>query len=395
MVADTAMRMRSNRAPEPGLRLNALVAHARSAPAEGRAALANELRRERQSGCVFLETCHRVEIYSHRPIALPAGTVPPGVDRLSGTAVARHAVRLAVGLESAVVGEDEVLHQLRRAVQQARDRGPLPPGLDRMLDVALRAGRRARSWLPAQRRGLADVALERFIGRTDPPAGLILVVGAGEMGRRSAQTLAARGSRLAVASRTPERGRALALEVGAEACDFDPGSRIAATVAGVVLALGGRWLIAPATRKALIASGAWVVDLSAPPALDTEMTDSLGPRLASIDDLAAPREQELSARLLARLEELVDETVAGYAAWDAHATQRSAARALSARARAVQTAELNDLWRRAPDLDSAVRSEVERMARRLTERLLRDPLERLRDDGDGRQASAARDLFRL
>jgi hypothetical protein len=61
----------------------------------------------------------------------------------------------------------------------------------------------------------------------------------------------------------------------------------------------------------------------------------------------------------------------------------------------ARSLELEQLWQRLPTLDDGQRAEVARMAEHLTERLLRDPMEQLAGDPDGRRASAARDLFRL
>jgi glutamyl-tRNA reductase len=375
--------------------VHALVAHARAVPAADRARFAASLRSGMSTGGVLLETCHRVELYSADRVRVPAAAQPAGVERLEGARTARHLVALAVGRESAVIAEDQVLHQLRSAVQEARMRGPLAPELDRLLDQALRAGRRARSWLPARRRSLADAALDRVMGRTDPPQAPVLVIGAGEMGRRVAEALVSRGARPVVASRTPERARLLASRVGADVAALDPGPEIVEGMAGAVVALAGPWSLGPATSRALATSAAWVVDVSSPPAVDEGLTQRLGPRLVSIDDLTADAGAELSNRLVERLDELIERSVREYEAWRAGATLRVAARALDEKASAVRSEELAALWQRMPALEPAQRAEVEQMARRLTERLLRDPVERLREDGDGRHARAARELFRL
>lgn len=375
--------------------LHALLAHASTVPAERRARLVDSLRLELPDGAVLLETCHRVELYSAASIAPPAGGVPAGVEWLRGSAVADHLVAVAVGRKSAVVAEDQILHQLRSAVHAARERGQVPPHLGRMFDVALRAGRLARSWLPARRRSLAELALERVIGRSGPPAGPVLVVGAGEMGRRAVRAIAARGGAVAVSSRTPERAMTLAATVGGRHVEFEPGPELVSRLAGVVIALAGRWTIGPPAAAALLSSGAWVVDLSSPSALDHGLARAFGARLVSIDDLAAGSGLDLSDRLVARLDALIAGSVEEYTRWQARDSNRATARALDEKARAASAAELTALWQRVPALEPGQREEVERMARHLTERLLRDPLEQLHGDEDGRRMQAVRELFRL
>ncbi|CAN5787906.1 glutamyl-tRNA reductase [soil metagenome] len=373
-------------------------ANASAVPAEQRAQLADRLRALGVAGGVLLETCHRVELYADGTLVadLAPDRLPAGTEWLWGRAAEEHLLRLAVGRESAIVAEDQLLHQLRGAVQQARSRSPLRPEMDRLFDVALRAGRRARSWLPSRRPSLAELALERALQAGGPPAGPVLVVGAGEMGRRAARALAGRDIELVVSSRTPERAAGLAARLGVRSVPFDPGPELARVLGGALLALGGPWQPAEATQTALLESRAWVVDLSAPACLPDGLAARLGRRLTTIDDLAVGAlTNQPSPALIDSLDRLVEEALDEYMAWAAHESQRNAARALSEKADQAQAAELDALWQRMPHLADDQREEVERMARHLTDRLLRDPLERLQQDGDGRHASAARELFRL
>jgi len=380
-------------------RLSALLSHARHVPADQRAHFAHVLAERAEAGTLVVQTCHRVELYGlDSLLAGGQDAVPTGVVRLAGPAVARHLVRLAVGQDSAVVGEDQVLHQLRAGVHSARLRGPLAPELDRLVDLAMGAGRRARSWLPRSRPDLGSVALARATSAGWQLDGQILVVGAGQMGRLAAQAALGRGAAVAVTSRTPERARALAEQLRIGHVPFDPGPTLVGRLAGTVVALGGPWPIDDATARALAAAGGWLIDLSAPPALGPELRAALGTRLLTIDDLAGPLPEVgggESTGLRRRLDDLVEATLADYAAWLGGAAHRNVARALADRAEQEREAELTALWQRLPAMDPAARLEVERMTEHLTRRLLREPLKRLRDDGDGRRARAAREFFGL
>src|SRR5439155_4861151 len=88
---------------------------------------------------LVVETCHRVEAYlttSGDPVAIAASVgVPDGGRLLLGVDAARHAVVMAVGADSVVVGEDQILHQLRAAVADARAAGALGATLDRLTAV--------------------------------------------------------------------------------------------------------------------------------------------------------------------------------------------------------------------------------------------------------------------
>ncbi len=372
----------------------ALVAHARDVPAAERARFAARLREVPGSGIV-LETCHRVEAYAVGAAGDPsdAGLPPTGGRRLTGDDAIRHAVAVAVGRDSVVVGEDQVLHQLRTTIETARRDGRLDPLLDRLFALALRAGRRARSWRDRPPRSLADVALDAIEGRVGAVAGRdVLVVGAGRMGFLAARAATTRGASVSVSNRTAERAAATAARTGAAIQAFDPRARID-RFAGILVALGGPWTIGLETADALARGEAVVVDLSVPPALPARLAERLGPRLITVDQLAV--DEPPDARTIARRDALIDETVAEFRAWIDARNGRAAAAALAARAERERGAELEALWRRLPELDPEARAAIDRMSRHLAGRLLREPLERLGRDGDGEHERAARELFGL
>jgi len=180
---------------EPGA-IVALVTHARLVPAVERERFAVRLRDELTGKALLLETCHRVEGYVICPddaerMAL-AVLMPAGGRALTGEPAVRHAIAVAVGRDSVVVGEDQVLHQLRESVDRARRDGGLDPILERLFALALHAGRRARSWRQGPARSLADVALAAIERQRGSIRGReVLVIGAGKMGRLAARAVVA------------------------------------------------------------------------------------------------------------------------------------------------------------------------------------------------------------
>jgi glutamyl-tRNA reductase len=377
----------------------ALVAHARHVPAAERRRFADRLREETEpGGGLLLETCHRVELYAWSDLGLSRLIVmlPPGGEILVGEAAARHAIAVAVGLDSVVVAEDQVLHQLRTSIAAAHSHGGLDPNLERLFAMALRAGRRARSWRQGAPRSLADLALAAIERRRGPMDGRrFLVVGAGEMGQLAVQAATAAGASVLVASRTVEHATTLARRADAATVPFDPGPTVG-DIAGAIVALRGPWAIGSSTIEQLASGRAIVVDLSVPAAAPRELTKRLNGRFVSADALArieadghavGPRD--------ARLVELVEDTLAEFSEWVAGRHRRAVAAALVERAEAQRQAELDELWRRLPELEPHVREAIERATRHLAGRLLREPLERLGRDGDGRAEEAARELFAL
>lgn len=377
------------------------VVHARAVPATQRERFAASVRAKPRGSGLLLETCHRVEFYSAnsapggrnpRPDALPEGGAV-----LCGEVAVRHALAVAVGRDSVVVGEDQVLHQLRQALGAAQAGGALEPVLQRLFALALRAGRRARSWRQTPSLSLADLAVARLQRCATGIAGRdVLVVGGGEMGRLAAQAARSAGATVSVSSRSVDRAATLARSLGARVEKLDPRRGIRGYV-GIVVALRGPWALERETIDALAEGTAPVVDLSVPAAVPEHLAASLGARLTTADDLAqdAAGSQPASRRTLTRLDALVDQTTEEFLAWLNGRERRAAASALVERADAEREAELAELWRRLPDLDPEARATIEGMSRHLAERLLREPLERLGADGDGRHERAVRELWAL
>ena len=385
--------------PEPLVR--AFVAAAPDVDAAARSAILRRVEPAADApGRVLLATCHRVEMLTgaaaEDPVEADGWPAAVGPRSLSGVEAARHVIALAVGLESTVVGEDQVLHQLRTAVTEARARGSLGPDLGPLIDAALRAGRLGRSWRPVEagraQRSLADLAADRVaavLGSLDGRS--VLVVGTGEMGRASVVALHSAGAIVQLASRTHDHAVALAAERGVRPVAFDPGAVLDA-VDAVIVALGGPWSLSAAGRSRLETRPV-VVDLSMPSALSSDTIDRLGERLIDIDRLAVGTPPgRAGVRYRSRLQALVDRTLDGYlAGLDARRT--SAADRLAARIEHQRSAGLAAYLRQRPDLDPEVRDELDALTRDLSARLFREPLARLARDPDGRRRRALDELF--
>lgn len=376
----------------------ALVCHARVVPATDRESFARRLRQATPSAFVILETCHRVEAYGigldDEAVAALAAELPAGGRVLVGDEAVVHAIGVAVGTDSVVVGEDQILHQMRAALDTARIAGPVDAALERLLALALRAGRIARSWQQGPRRSLADLALEsieRAAGPLDRRD--ILVVGAGQMGRLTARAAVAGGATVSIANRTAAGATTLAGAVGGQVVPFDPGDDVA-RFAGIVVALGGPWVLARSTADVLAGGESVVIDLSVPAAVPTGLAERLGPRLVVADALARAGDRPVPTTD-PRLGALIERTAAEFGEWQRGRAGRAAAAALVAHADRERETELEALWRALPDLDPAARRAIEGMTRHLASRLLREPLERLGRDGDGRESRAVRDIFAL
>jgi glutamyl-tRNA reductase len=378
----------------------AIVAHARDVPASERERFAASLRANPDVQPFIVETCHRVEAYvtgasGTEPLDIP-WTAPAGGRVLTGEPAVRHAVVMATGLDSVVLGEDQILHQIRASLEAARISGTLDPEIDRLFALALQAGRRARSWRSGRPRSLADVALEAMERTVGPVRDReVLVVGAGRMGALVARAGAAAGAMVTIANRSPERARALARAVAGQTADLDPGPEVG-RFAGVVIALSGRWDVDPATAGVLVGGSQVVADLSVPSAVPERLAAGLGGRLVTADDLARREADIVGDRVPEpRSDELIDRAVQAFVEWAARSDARAAADALVRHADLEREAELAALWRKLPALEPEARVAIEGMTRHLAARLLKEPLERLGRDTDGVEGRAVRDLFAL
>lgn len=375
----------------------ALVAHARRVPSAHREAFARQLLALPPSeGAIIVHTCHRVELYV-APAAydgvLP--DLPAGGRRLEDVEAARHLISVGCGLDSAVIGEDQILHQLRELIANRHAELPLDPVLDRLFQAALHAGRRAHTWFSGPPRSLADLALDRIELAVGALEGKVIVVaGAGRMGRLSALATHRRGARLVVTNRTDARASALAGELDGWSIPFGVDD-VLPPVAGAIVALGGIWRVGANDTDQLVQSGAIVADLSSPPAIADDLQARLGERFISVDDLAGGPISEPDERLNRRLSALISEAGRDYCQWLRSREAVPAIQAMADGAEERRREELDWLFHRIPDLTDDDRRLVEQMSHRLVAGILHAPLAALNADTSGELERAARDLFAI
>src|SRR5437899_7399901 len=195
--------------------------------AEAVARLGNAL-----GGAVLLSTCNRTEVYATLPegrahaallISLLNGVKGTAIDSsrfymYQHDAAARHLFRVSAGIDSMVLGESQILGQVREAMSAATQAGTLNGTLSKLFHSAIGAGKRARTATQIGRRAVsvASAAVTLARKRVGDLAGkTVLVISAGSMGKLAARALAdAGGAQIVVANRTLQRARELAAEIG-------------------------------------------------------------------------------------------------------------------------------------------------------------------------------------
>jgi glutamyl-tRNA reductase len=256
-----------------------------------------------------LSTCNRTEIYAVAERFHPAyadirdflcelgSLVPddlhPHLYSEHDEGAARHLFEVAAGLDSAVLGESEILGQVRSAWQLAKQEGAILATLDLLFRHALRVGKQARAETSISRgtSSVSHAAVEMVTERLGAMGGRnVLVVGAGDMGVGVATALHKAGAgAITVCNRTPERGINLAGRVGGRAVGLDHiGDALAVADVVVACTSSGESVVTGADVAAHKRPGApmLVVDIAVPRSVDRSR--SLG-RRAGRRDRPRPR----------------------------------------------------------------------------------------------------------
>jgi glutamyl-tRNA reductase len=372
---------------------------------------------------VVLSTCNRTEVYAvaerfHgayadiRDFFCELGGLHP--DDLHAhlysqhdEAAVAHLFEVAAGLESAVLGESEILGQVRAAWETAQGEGGARTTLNLLFRHALETGKRARTETSIGRHtaSVSHAAVEMATERLGSLQGRrVLVVGAGDMGEGVAVALVAAGATdIVVTNRTAERAEQLAERVSGSVVPFD---RIVDVLGGVDVLLtctgSGSVLIDAdmvATARRDVQHPMLVVDIAVPRDVAADVERLPGVTVLNLDDLRdwAARGLALRAGEADRVREIVGEEVERFGM---EATARQAAplvAQLHEKAEAVRQGELERFSNRLASLDPAQRDAVDAVTKGIVAKLLHQLSVRLKDDAGTpqgeRNSAAVRDLF--
>jgi glutamyl-tRNA reductase len=396
------------------------------------------------TGSLVVSTCNRVEVYAEvakfhsgvswicellaRHAALPLAELTPHLYVHYEDRAVQHLLSVACGLDSMVIGESQILGQVRQALRKAGEQGTLCRSLSDLGSLALRAGKRAHSETGIDRAGASMVsvgltaAAQRLhapeTGQSAPPApegaspgasgqttrpgpqdgipgalgGLsVLVVGAGSMSSLAVATASRMGAaRLVVANRTSARAGRLAATVSATAVDL---SRLADEIAAADLVVSctgaSGHVITADTVAAALASRApsgrplVLLDLALPRDVDPAADQLPGVTVIGLETIGGAggvggpggvHEEDVASVRRIVAEELAAHMSAGRAAKVAPTVV-----ALRAKAAEVVDAELARLTGRVSGLDARARREIAQSMRRIADKLLHAPTVRVKE----------------
>jgi glutamyl-tRNA reductase len=353
---------------------------------------------------VVLSTCNRSEIYvaSAAPDRargdiveflaqyheLPADTFTPHLFSFQDADAARHLFRVAAGLDSLVVGEPQILGQVKDAFQAASTRRCTGPVLTKLFHWSFGVGKRVRSETAlgegAVSISFAAVALARKIfGRLNGRR--VLVIGAGEISSLTAQHLRAHGvGEMGVTSRTAAHAEALAASVGGHVVPWNDFGAALATADIVVTATGSqRPILTRAHVEAVRGrrrSPLFIIDVAVPRDVEPAVGDIEQVFLYNVDDLQTVVQENISRRAseIDRAESIVTEEVSKFTAWQRSRGAIPTVVALRQRFEAIRRAELERLEGKLAGLPPESRALFDQVSRLIVEKLLLEPTEQLK-----------------
>jgi glutamyl-tRNA reductase len=374
-----------------------------------------------------LATCYRVELYAYLEEGVEEareeliGVLAEGhdverellVDHLyvhAGEDVARHLCRVAAGLDSLVLGEAEILGQVRDAFTKSRTAGTAGAVLALLFRTAITVGRRARAETaiganPATASSMALALAEGALG--DLRDKRTLVVGAGRIGLQTLKAASGRGiAQTAVANRTPERASEAAAPFGARTFGLDTLAEALAWADVVVTATSSETpVVSTATVREAMAGREprplVVVDLAVPADVERSVAEVEGARLFDVDDLRAGLDEAMASRLgeVPSVEAIVEEEVEAFGRRYRELDVEPLVAELRRQAEEIRVRELERTLRDLGDVDPETAARIEHLSRALVKKVLHEPTVRLRERAGageaGDVAAAARELFGL
>jgi glutamyl-tRNA reductase len=319
--------------------------------------------------------------------------------RHAGGAAVRHLFRVAASLDSLVLGEPQILGQLKQAYDVAREERALGPILNRTLPRAIRVAKRVRTEtsigsgqvsVPSVAVDLARQIFGDFAGR------FVMLVGSGEMAETAAKQLRGAGARVVVVGRNLARAQEVAQAVDGEGRAW---SELGATLAEadvVITSTSAKGYVVDydtvaAARKKRRGQNQFLIDLAVPRDIDPRVEKLDGVYLYNVDDLTSQVQQSLTARSreAERAEAIVVSEALGYDRWADAEQATPTIVALRARLRAALEVELNrSLKGRLRHLSEEDRGALLKMIDATINRVLHGPTLKLRQAAVVRSADA-------
>jgi glutamyl-tRNA reductase len=373
---------------------------------------------------VLLSTCNRIELYaaSSGPVfaeletflssvsSVPVDQFRPHLYRFEGIGAARHLFEVAAGLDSLIVGEPQILGQVTRALELAREQNTAGSLLNRLFQAAIHAGKRTRTETAINRNAASVSSLAASLSERavhDISEAQIVILGAGEMAELAVEALRKRGAqKILVVNRTLERAQALTQRWNAHATTFE-NLQAALDSADILIASTGaphtiisREMVAETMRRhperPLV-----LIDIAVPRDIDPEAASLPHVKLYDMDKLNAHLEHSLMERLaeVPQVRNILNEELLLFEDYLNSLDMLPLIANMRQNAEAIRQAELEKTLRHLSDLTEEERHHIEALTQALVKKLLHAPTQRLRAEATSPRASEyatlARTLFNL
>jgi glutamyl-tRNA reductase len=319
---------------------------------------------------------------------------------LLGRRAVAHLFRVATGLDSMLIGEADILGQVKDAYVQAQDAGTLGSSLHRLFREALNAGKHARTQtrIGDESASIATAAIEAATARLGTLRDRsVLVIGAGKMGRTAALRLRQEGAgKLIVTNRTLSRAEDLIAEIGfGEAAEL-PDLIEALGAADIVVTSTGasHFVVTHDHIRAAMERRAhrplFIIDIAVPRDVDPAVTGVPGVDLVDIDGLKVVVDEKLEIRreAIPQVEEIVDEFLERYVAWYQSRLVVPVISSLTQKAEAIRIAELERLFSRTRDLTDRDKMLITGMSMTVVSKLLHSVVTRIREKAESDRTEA-------
>ena len=363
--------------------------------------------RDTSEDMVILSTCNRTEFYSTaiNGKALQEGLAAfldkkiPGVNgnlskylySYEQEDAVRHLFRVASGLDSMILGEDQILGQVREGYATAISNGSARGLISKVFHHALRVGKKARreTRIGENALSISSAAVEtakRTLG--DISQRRVMVIGAGEAGKLVARAMKDRGvAQVLVINRTLKRAQELAQELGGEAASFDNLETLLGTVDIVVSSTGSQEILLTQELVARAASKRngsplLVVDIAIPRDADPAIGKIPGVSLLDMDDLESVSRANHQAREMeaSKVEDIIDDEVARFSEWWTSLKVAPSIAQLKAQAELLRQGELLKTLKKMPHLSEEDTARIEILSRALVKKLLHNPIASIKEN---------------
>ncbi len=381
---------------------------------------------EHVTEAVLLTTCNRVEVYAEtatfhggvgeigevlaRTAGLPYEELHRSLYVHHEARAVQHLFSVACGLDSMLVGEAQILGQVRQAYAIAREEQSAGRGLSELLREALRVGKRAHAETGIDTAAASLVGVGLRIAEGDLPGGTlegarVLLVGAGSTGALAGSLLRRAGAgQVVVANRSMERAERLAANLDGRAVPLDALERELVEADLVVTATGATLpVVAAETIQAVVAERAGrhlvLLDLGLPRDVDPVVRELPHVSLIDLEGLRAALAGSEMVTDVDAVRDLVSDEVTNYLHRQQALQVAPTVKALRERGAETVSAELDRLMARLPTLSAREREEVANTVRRVVDKLLHAPTVRVKElaesPGGARYAEALHELFEL